>query len=228
MTDPRSDDDLTAAEFALGLLDPAERQAAAAREMRDPAFAAAVARWEEQAASLFDLEALPPANIWPAIAARLPANDDRRALGRWRWATGGAVAAALVLGVVALRPGAAPHAMPAPVLAPAHPLVALLAAPGRREALAVSIAADRRGFATSAVALDLGAHSAELWVIPAGGAPRSLGVVVARPGWRAVAPALAASLTPGATLAVSVEPRGGSPTGKPTGPVIVSGIVSAT
>jgi len=30
----------------------------------------------------------------------------------------------------------------------------------------------------------------------------------------------------GATLAVSVEPAGGSPTGKPTGPIIVSGQIT--
>ncbi len=77
--------------------------------------------------------------------------------------------------------------------------------------------------------IDIGAHSAELWVIPADGKPRSLGTIAAAtPGWtKAPTPALA-SLAPGATLAISVEPLGGSPTGQPTGPVILSGKIAAT
>ena len=33
-------------------------------------------------------------------------------------------------------------------------------------------------------------------------------------------------IAPGATLAISVEPRGGSPTGLPTGPVVATGVVA--
>jgi anti-sigma-K factor RskA len=40
--------------------------------------------------------------------------------------------------------------------------------------------------------------------------------------------AQAGRLKPGATLAVSVEPVGGSPTGQPTGPVILTGKLTAT
>jgi anti-sigma-K factor RskA len=36
-------------------------------------------------------------------------------------------------------------------------------------------------------------------------------------------PAMARELHSGATLAISVEPAGGSPTGSPTGPVVASG-----
>jgi anti-sigma-K factor RskA len=39
---------------------------------------------------------------------------------------------------------------------------------------------------------------------------------------------LAAELRRGATLAVSVEPAGGSPTGLPTGPVIAAGTFEQT
>jgi anti-sigma-K factor RskA len=38
-----------------------------------------------------------------------------------------------------------------------------------------------------------------------------------------LADALAELLQQGATIAISVEPPGGSPTGKPTGPVVASG-----
>ena len=67
-------------------------------------------------------------------------------------------------------------------------------------------------------------HSHELWVIPAGGKPRSLGTMPAgRQMHMRLADALAQLLQQGATIAISVEPPGGSPTGAPTGPVVVSG-----
>ena len=66
--------------------------------------------------------------------------------------------------------------------------------------------------------------SHELWVIPSDGKPRSLGVMPAgRQMHMKLADALAKLLQEGATIAISVEPRGGSPTGKPTGPVVAAG-----
>jgi anti-sigma-K factor RskA len=67
-------------------------------------------------------------------------------------------------------------------------------------------------------------HSLELWYIAAaGGTPRSLGLVDQKRR-QAVLPAAARTGDlAGATLAVSVEPPGGSKTGAPTGPVIYSG-----
>jgi len=61
-------------------------------------------------------------------------------------------------------------------------------------------------------------------VIPAGGKPRSLGIMGSRKQMHMrLADELATLLQQGATIAVSIEPRGGSPTGKPTGPVVASG-----
>src|SRR3546814_2647187 len=62
-------------------------------------------------------------------------------------------------------------------------------------------------------------RSLELWRVPAGGDPQSLGVIDPRDPFEA----LRVSVTAGDTLAVSVEPPGGSPSGAPTGPVILSG-----
>ncbi|HTM58886.1 MAG TPA: anti-sigma factor [Burkholderiales bacterium] len=68
------------------------------------------------------------------------------------------------------------------------------------------------------------AKSYELWVIPAeGGDPVSLAVLASLDARLAIPVPHAGRLKPGATLAVSVEPAGGSPTGKPTGPVILAG-----
>lgn len=68
------------------------------------------------------------------------------------------------------------------------------------------------------------AKSYELWVIPAeGGDPLSVAVLASLDARFAIPAAHGGRLKPGATLAVSVEPAGGSPTGKPTGPVILVG-----
>jgi anti-sigma-K factor RskA len=68
------------------------------------------------------------------------------------------------------------------------------------------------------------AHDHELWVIPADGKPRSLGTMPRTARMHArLEPAMARELHQGATLAISVEPTGGSPTGSPTGPVVASG-----
>ncbi|HEY5801877.1 MAG TPA: anti-sigma factor, partial [Burkholderiaceae bacterium] len=65
--------------------------------------------------------------------------------------------------------------------------------------------------------------SLELWAIPKTGAPRSLGLVAAN---STVTLALPADVTPDtvSALAVSLEPKGGSPNpNAPTGPVILKG-----
>ena len=70
-------------------------------------------------------------------------------------------------------------------------------------------------------------RSHELWVIPQGGTPRSLGTLSAdRQSHKVLADALADLLQQGATIAISVEPMGGSPTGAPTGPVIATGALT--
>jgi anti-sigma-K factor RskA len=72
------------------------------------------------------------------------------------------------------------------------------------------------------------AHVHELWVIPADGKPRSLGVVPDKvAAAMTVRPEHRAMLAEGVTLALSLEPEGGSPTGQPTGPVVMTGVMSA-
>jgi anti-sigma-K factor RskA len=68
----------------------------------------------------------------------------------------------------------------------------------------------------------------ELWLIPAGGKPISVGMIDRnKPTTIALDPATLAKLGPTAALAVSVEPIGGSPTGQPTGAVIGKGAIGA-
>lgn len=71
--------------------------------------------------------------------------------------------------------------------------------------------------------------SFELWMVPGGqAAPVSLGVIKTdRAQTVRLTAAASQMLSTIQGLAVSVEPEGGSPTGAPTGPVILSGPVVA-
>jgi anti-sigma-K factor RskA len=64
----------------------------------------------------------------------------------------------------------------------------------------------------------------ELWLIPAGDKPHSLGLISpAQPVLIEVPRGLVARMSPDTALAISMEPPGGSPTGQPSGPVLASG-----
>lgn len=65
----------------------------------------------------------------------------------------------------------------------------------------------------------------ELWALPTGGAPKSLGLVAQSGVTRLKASSIGLKLIP--TVAISLEPRGGSTTGAPTGPVLFTGSVVA-
>ncbi len=70
-------------------------------------------------------------------------------------------------------------------------------------------------------------QSFELWLIPvAGTGPVPVAVLGSLDATFALATAQLGQLRPGSTLAVSAEPAGGSPTGKPTGAVILAGKIT--
>jgi len=74
------------------------------------------------------------------------------------------------------------------------------------------------------------AQSYELWILPSGGGnPVSLGLMP-RQGTleRRLTPAQRALLAAARQVAVSLEPAGGSPTGQPTGPVVIIASVVRT
>jgi anti-sigma-K factor RskA len=69
-------------------------------------------------------------------------------------------------------------------------------------------------------------RSLQLWMLPEGAAPRSLGVLSRDPVARVTLPALPdVALANVPALAVSLEQRGGSTTGAPQGPVLYTGRV---
>jgi anti-sigma-K factor RskA len=228
--------DLTAAELALGVLEGDDLAAALRRVLAEPGFARDVERWRLHFAQLFaDWPAVaPPETAWPAIARALDGRSGAAVRRPWRWwpATAGVaslVAAGLAL-VLIVRPAPVPPPAPTVIAARGPVLVAQLA-PSATAAGTQAIAAF---YDPATGALRLGpapvagaGKAAELWVIPADGVPRSMGLLNAdRETPMPVDPRNRPLLAPGATLAVSIEPPGGSPTGEPTGPVVVSGILA--
>ena len=233
------DDDLTAAEYVLGLTDAPARARAAARRQTDPAFSAAVDAWEARFAPLIDqvTPVDPPPAVWERIAAAVAAPSNVVDLTRrpgawnnialWRAATGGALAAAAAcLALVVGRPASAP---PPPPVAKRAVMVATLAAPDAK-ALFVATFDPARGEVTVVPVKTDGAdpRAPELWIIHPGAKPRAVGMLsAARARAAPVSAATVADWRAGDTLAVSLEPAGGSPTGAPTGPVIAAGALTA-
>ena len=221
-----------AAEYALRLLDGEELLEARRRLAGDPAFADEVAWWEDKLAPFFDEigEEAPPSDLWQRIVGRL---DDpapallalKRQVTRWRAGTAAAAAAAAILFGLPLRPQP-PLPVPTPVQTEAAPvLVASLVGEDAPEALTVAYRPDTRQLVITPARVAAPASRArELWLIPEGQQPISLGLVgnqgVQR---RTISATLAGAFARGATSALSDEPAGGSPTGQPTGAVLAAG-----
>jgi anti-sigma-K factor RskA len=221
-------DEVRAAELAFGLLEPDVRAETEARVTSDAGFAALYRRWQARAAALLEgREERPPARVWAAIARRLPANDTH-AVRRWQAATAVAASAALAFGAtLALRrePPVASPPVERPV--PPPPLVAVLTSPERADVVAVSYDTISRRVSALPQRLATDGRDPELWVIPTGGKPVSAGLLSPAARTSIVQdPRIAALIVPGATLAISLEPRGGSRTGAPTGPVILTGTIA--
>lgn len=220
------DRDALAAELALGLLEGEDRAGALRLVLSDRDFARAVADWRDALAPLFDLvaEVVPSAGLWNRIEAALDGTPAAPRTGFWKGAAAAAVAVAAALaGVLVLRPAPVPQ-----IIERDAPVVARLAAPLVPEGTASMVMA-RYDPAHAMLRIDANTmpdddRTPELWVIPADGTPRSLGMIEkAGTTEMAMSAELKAWLVDGATLAVSLEPAGGSPTGLPTGPVIASG-----
>lgn len=224
MSDPASqmpEEELLAAECALGVLAGAERDAAEGRIARDPGFARMVIAWEERlapwAAEIPEVPA--PPQVWDRIAVALPAQKQNagwwQSLAFWRGLSlaTGALAAACIGALIYL--GNAPSQAP---------LTAGIDGGGHRHFVAtVDTRSGRIAVVPAAYSADA-TREPELWLIPADGKPRPLGMLRADRAVTIAIPAgLATLAVKDATLAVSLEPAGGSPTGQPTGPVIASG-----
>jgi anti-sigma-K factor RskA len=231
-----SDDPPLAAEYVLRLLEGEDLLAARRRAASDPAFAAEVAWWEDRLAPLFEeiADELPSAELWPRIVRRLDGTGGevvtlKRQLARWRSAAAVAAVAASILLVLQLQPQAPPLAPLPPRVQPAPVLVASLVGDEAPEALTVTYRPEGRELVITPARVRAPAGRArQLWLIPEGGQPISLGLVAGEGMQRRIVTAAVASrFANGSTIAVSDEPSGGSPTGQPTGAVLAAGGLSS-
>lgn len=222
------DDDVVAAEYVLGVLPGAERAEVARRVEEDRAFAMRVAAWEERLSGMNEAfgEERPPSNVLDKIEDRLFALDPvykKANAGLWTslffW-RGLAVAAfamvAILAGTLVMRDSQTGL--------PREELVASLSADESDATFLAVKAADGGIRITRTGAEPPSGRSHELWVIVADRDPISLGLVTPEGTTSTVLPDDIAGMPDDAlTLAVTLEPAGGAPEGKPTGPVIAAG-----
>lgn len=220
--------DSLAADYCVGTLRGGARRRFEALMPAHPALREAVRAWHERllplTASLPPVE--PSGNVWRRISERIgEGNGSRpaasasawRRLSLWRGLT--AFASVAAIGFAALL--ASPRVLPPPIVVV---LAATDAAASSVQggSIVASISGDGASLVTRAITpVSLRSdRSLELWAVPKQGVPRSLGVL---PGGSGTV-ALRGGILAGAdTLAVTVEAAGGSPDGKPKGPIVYAG-----
>ncbi len=221
------DRDLLAAEYVLGTLEGEDDRMARRLLGEDPDFARSVAKWQRRLSPLARLavHAPPPSDLWGRIEGTLgpatpapvqpPSAVPLAPAPRWYqsvrlWQAGTAAGLAIAAGLAAFILARAPPPPRVAVLSPTAGGAPALVAVDQGHQLTI-----RPGPNLAAVPSN---HDLELWALAAGAKrPRSLGVLPAD------GKQLATVLPPGTQLLVSLEPKGGSPTGLPTGPVLYGG-----
>ena len=209
--------DRLASEYVLGTLRGPARSRFERLCRQQTRIAWAVRDWEDRllpvTLALKPVE--PRAQVWNTIAAQLKFTQKRSMWAslfapqlRAAWAAGIAVLAiALVWGVFLREPAPQSYAVIKQATGQELWRVEMFAS-GDRIVIrgAESVQADR---------------SLELWALPEGKAPVSLGVMPSSGKLtRTLTQAQRLALAQSSKVAISVEPVGGSPTGAPTGPVI--------
>ena len=212
--------DLRAAEYALGVLDPAEARALEALSFDNPALATSIADWEARLAPLVGVltPLPPPAVLWQRLALATgiesviqPAarrGGGWRGAGLWRATTAGALAVAASLAFLLYT---------APVQT--NPLIAALVPSGVQGAtFLVRVGPDGKASvaAVGDPAVPQG-RSLELWALKAG-VPVSIGLLPSAGRGQ-----LTIDQPADTQLLVTQEAAGGSRTRQPTLPVIYAG-----
>ncbi|MEO5689030.1 MAG: anti-sigma factor [Burkholderiaceae bacterium] len=210
--------DRLAAEYVLGTLTGGARRRFDALLPAHPALRNAVAAWESRLLPMaLKAEAVKPdARVWNSIESKLgwtapavqPASSMRLRL--WQAFATFATVAAVVLGTSTHNPPSE------------APMIVVLHATKGTETLVAGLSPDRQQLSIQPlqrVSLTSD-QSLELWALKKDGPPASLGVIAADK-----LTALSKRTLPSDTkgLAVTLEPLGGSPTGKPTGAILFVG-----
>lgn len=253
---PPDDGDL-AGEYVLGVLDAAQRSDVQSRIEGDAALAGDVQAWESRLTPLFDdvADADVPGFVWARICDALGIQPARattpsravvsgvakksfwESLGFWRGVSGLAMASVGVLAIALMTqkptivevPVEVPVQVPAPLPPPPQPgLVSTLAQDNGSAGFVAAVDRDSGMMTvTPLMAAPNDGRVQELWVIPNGQKPISLGLLDAgKPQALKLPSQLLASVSSDAIFAVTLEPAGGAPGGQPTGPIIAKGAIA--
>ncbi len=217
-----------AAEYVLGTLKGGARRRFEGWMHQDADLRNITAQWQQRLTPMAEFagEVTPPKSVWTGIERRLNLKQARTA--GWRfwmsenlafWRNLGLVStglAAMLLVLVLSGDGMTPAASisyVATLTDEKAQTALLLTADSRNHAL------DVRVITTAQVAADKSLH---LWAVPKAGKPRSLGVLADNRGRFALPDsAISADVM---VLAVTLEPKGGSPDPNgPTGPILYKG-----
>jgi anti-sigma-K factor RskA len=230
-----ADDSVRIGEYVLGLLPAEERTALARRIAAEPELQRELRQWQSRFTGLDAefVEAAPPARVWSRIEDRLFAAPRAQAasvgwwqsLLFWRSLAGAAAAVAIVAVAIDLT-------LPQRIVPPASTEYVAGLLPQVEGAVQFVALLDSGkgaltllGVAGQAAAPD---RDYELWYINGSEPPVSLGVVPGAATTQITLDARARqAIGAGTTLAVSLEPKGGSKTGVPTGPVVSAGAATA-
>lgn len=224
----REDDQVLVAEYALGLLEGGERERVAHRVSSDPALAADLQLWRNRLASLDAefAEVTPPAAVLPKLETRLFGSTAKSraswwdSLVLWRGLTASAAAIAVVaIGLNIMQPRVDAEAV-------ATQLVAAISA---QEGFGVEFIAfyDQSQGQVRIASLRGEAipdRDFELWYIKGDEPAVSMGVLPVNERREIVLDEAAqADIAPGTVFAVTLEQKGGSPTGVAQGPIVAVG-----
>lgn len=222
-------DSIGVAEYLLGLTDPAERAQMARRLAREPALARELQLWQQRFSDLDAgfAEVPPPADALGRLETRLFGRPARQrwwdSLALWRGLAGAAAAIAIIaIGVNLMRP---------PPLAPEEFAAEVVAALEMEGSPARFVALYDQATGMMRLTVLSGEPDPEkdyeLWAIHDDEAPMSMGVIPAAGRTeKMLPPADRDMIAPGTVLAVTLEPKGGSPTGSPTGPMMAKGMAT--
>lgn len=218
------EDGLLVAEYVLGLLPEAERGALRARLRNEPLLRSDLNFWRSRLARL-DVEfaeAAAPSGVWPRIEQRLFTGQAKggwwNSLALWRSVAAGAFAiAAIAVAINVTTPRVDPKAF-------AAELVAALSAEGSDVSFVALYSSSGELRLTPLSGEQPTDKDYELWAIEEGSAPKSMGVIAANARNEVrIAPDILIDFGEGTTLAVTLEQKGGSPTGGPQGPIVAAG-----
>lgn len=225
--------DALAAGYVLGTQTRQVRARLTRLQEEETRLAERVAWWQEKLAPLG--ESVPPIpvplRVWRGIESTLRPQAATPGLQvgwwnrllLWRWST--ALAAGLAIALLIIPP---PKPQP-DTLGVEGGVVLVLTDEQSRSAWLVSRQSAEDPLKAQPLALPVLTleQAYQLWLLPPDAAPLSLGLLDDTGSTVLQVPEpINTLLKPGLSMAVSIEPSGGSPTGAPTGPVVFSGSIN--